>query len=222
MQEARIEAKANLTPYSVHVEGYYRSDGTFVHPHNRRPPGSVDHDLPFERTEKRMYWGILGLVTTTTLSLLFCSINAINEVRSIKKNYQIYAEREILTKMKFNFTRLSNKPEHLINRLISRHNTSKVYSCIYCRRVIRYNEFHYSSLASKKPSKICINCMLKAGNYYRTELNYIDQFEHSLNAFIENFQETNKNHFPDFVNELDYIKLVFYDQVKLNRLPRYS
>ena len=54
MQEARIEAKANLTPYSVHVEGYYRSDGTFVHPHNRRPPGSVDHDLPFERTEKRM------------------------------------------------------------------------------------------------------------------------------------------------------------------------
>jgi len=43
-----IEAGKYLTPYSVNVSGYYRSDGTYVRPHNRRPPGSVKHDAPYE------------------------------------------------------------------------------------------------------------------------------------------------------------------------------
>ena len=222
MQETKSEAIAMLTPYSVQVEGYYRSDGTYVHPYNRRPPGSVDHDLPFEKTEKRMFWGIFGLVTITTISLLLFSINALNEVRNVERNYLIYAEKEILAKMKFDFSELSDKPDHLINRLISRYNTSKVYSCIYCRRAISYNEFHYSSLASNKPSKICINCMLKSAQYYNTELNYIDKFNHTLGVFIEDFRETNLNNYPDLLIEIDYVKQVFYNHVKLNRSPRYS
>ena len=40
-------AQSNLTPYSVSVRGYYRSDGTYVRPHRRRPPGSVAHDAPY-------------------------------------------------------------------------------------------------------------------------------------------------------------------------------
>lgn len=54
------EAGKHLTPYSVNVRGYYRSDGTYVRPHNRRPPGSVKHDAPYER--KRMYMGILFFI----------------------------------------------------------------------------------------------------------------------------------------------------------------
>ena len=54
------EAGKHLTPYSVSVRGYYRSDGTYVRPHNRRPPGSVIHDAPYER--KRMYMGLLFFV----------------------------------------------------------------------------------------------------------------------------------------------------------------
>ena len=37
-----------LTSYSISVRGYYRSDGTYVSPHNRRPPGSVKKDAPYE------------------------------------------------------------------------------------------------------------------------------------------------------------------------------
>ncbi|MCK4338827.1 MAG: hypothetical protein KAW87_02410 [Candidatus Cloacimonetes bacterium] len=44
------EAGKHLTPYSVHVRGYYRRDGTYVSSHYRRPPGSVAHDAPYEST----------------------------------------------------------------------------------------------------------------------------------------------------------------------------
>lgn len=42
---------AGVTPSSVFVSGYYRSDGTYVGSYNRRPPGSVPHDSPFETAE---------------------------------------------------------------------------------------------------------------------------------------------------------------------------
>jgi hypothetical protein len=42
---------AGVTPASVSVSGYYRSDGTYVDSYNRRPPGSVAHDSPFETAE---------------------------------------------------------------------------------------------------------------------------------------------------------------------------
>ena len=45
-----IEAGQHLTPYSVHVRGYYRSDGTYVSPYQRRPPGGVAHDKPYKST----------------------------------------------------------------------------------------------------------------------------------------------------------------------------
>jgi hypothetical protein len=37
-----------ITPSSVHVSGYTRSDGTVVNSYNRRPPNSVLHDIPFQ------------------------------------------------------------------------------------------------------------------------------------------------------------------------------
>jgi hypothetical protein len=43
-----IRAGQHLTPYSVKVRGYYRSDGTYVRPHTRRPPGGANHDAPYE------------------------------------------------------------------------------------------------------------------------------------------------------------------------------
>lgn len=41
-------AQDSLTPYSVFVSGYTRSDGTQVPSYYRRPPGSVPHDEPYE------------------------------------------------------------------------------------------------------------------------------------------------------------------------------
>ena len=64
--------------------------------------------------------------------------------------------------------------------------------------------------------------MLKSGQYYNTELNYIDKFNHTLGVFIEDFRETNLNNYPDLLIEIDYVKQVFYNHVKLNRSTRYS
>ncbi len=43
-----LTAKYESTPKSVSVSGYYRSDGTYVHPYHRRPPGAAQYDAPFE------------------------------------------------------------------------------------------------------------------------------------------------------------------------------
>ena len=39
--EGYLSANSKLTPYSVKVKGYYRSDGTKVESYKRRPPGSA-------------------------------------------------------------------------------------------------------------------------------------------------------------------------------------
>jgi hypothetical protein len=62
-----IEAGHHLTPYSVSVRGYYRRDGTYVHPYNRRPPGGVMHDVPYEQT--RFFCG-LGMFSGAGLCLM--------------------------------------------------------------------------------------------------------------------------------------------------------
>jgi hypothetical protein len=41
-------SQTNLIPSSVHVSGYTRSNGTYVNSYNRRPPGSVEHDKPYQ------------------------------------------------------------------------------------------------------------------------------------------------------------------------------
>jgi hypothetical protein len=42
---------SGMTPASVSVSGYYRSDGTYVSSYERRPQGSVPHDEPYHGVE---------------------------------------------------------------------------------------------------------------------------------------------------------------------------
>ncbi len=57
-------AEGNITPSSVSVKGYYRSDGTYVRSYNRRPPGSLDKDAPYEVLR------LISLLTIIPLSVL--------------------------------------------------------------------------------------------------------------------------------------------------------
>ena len=41
-------AANNITPHSVDVSGYTRSDGMDISSHHRRPPGSTSRDAPYE------------------------------------------------------------------------------------------------------------------------------------------------------------------------------
>ena len=43
-----MHASWNMTPATVGVSGYYRSDGTYVNSYSRRPPDSRRHDAPYE------------------------------------------------------------------------------------------------------------------------------------------------------------------------------
>ena len=66
---AFCQASANLTPYSVSVRGYYRSDGTYVSPHSRRPPGSVAHDAPYESTRSLCLLGMVACIGLVAIPL---------------------------------------------------------------------------------------------------------------------------------------------------------
>jgi hypothetical protein len=54
-----MDGSRDLTPYSVSVDSYTRSDGTKVQAHNRRPPGSVDRDRGFNNQQAL---GIFGSI----------------------------------------------------------------------------------------------------------------------------------------------------------------
>lgn len=59
-------AGGHMSPYSVHVSGYYRSDGSYVSSHSRRSPGSRAHDAPYELVRSvaglSMLGGLIGLI----------------------------------------------------------------------------------------------------------------------------------------------------------------
>ncbi len=67
--EAYQEAGRHLTTASVHVRGYYRRDGTYVRSYNRRPPGGVPHDAPYERKRSLCQGGMFLGVTLSLVPL---------------------------------------------------------------------------------------------------------------------------------------------------------
>jgi hypothetical protein len=81
-----LTACDELTPFSVSVSGYYRSDGTYVRQHSRRPPGGAQHDKPYE---------ILGFISFVSIvaSAAFVGITA----NTLRKEWHFelkYCERD--------------------------------------------------------------------------------------------------------------------------------
>jgi hypothetical protein len=58
-----------MTPKSVHVSGYTRKDGTHVRAYNRRPPGSVAHDEPYEMLIQFLSVGIIAGIILAAFSI---------------------------------------------------------------------------------------------------------------------------------------------------------
>lgn len=116
-----IEAGQHLTPYSVSVRGYYRSDGTYVRPHSRRPPGGAIHDVPYE--SKRFLCMIFILVGLG----LFCY--AVYSFRKLNKN-------ELLWIIK---NEIRNEIEENIDSKLPSIKTEKSFSYY---NMDNYNEYH--------------------------------------------------------------------------------
>lgn len=70
-----MDGVSSLTPYSVSVDGYTRSDGTQVDEYNRRPPGSVKKDQQYVPQQAI---GILGAIVGGFI-VFFSSSNLLNE-----------------------------------------------------------------------------------------------------------------------------------------------
>jgi hypothetical protein len=62
-------AESNITPATVVVREYVKSDGTHVSGYNRRPPGSVPHDQPYEYIQFSAFIAILGATFWTGRSI---------------------------------------------------------------------------------------------------------------------------------------------------------
>jgi hypothetical protein len=214
MHEERAMAGEKLTPFSVSVSGYYRQDGRYISPHSRRPPGSVKHDEPYIRKSDRLFSGMTALAILSLCSIGGLVIFSTQEIKNRKKNFLDFIENEVICKLSLDFSNLVNKPRHLINRLISRHQTLKRYNCKNCLREIKINEFHFSSMATRNPWKICIDCMRKDEKIYEKELEYIQFFNNRLVLFIEDFTKLNKLFYPKHKVESKQLEQYFYNSVK--------
>lgn len=221
LQEVTNETKSKLSPSSVSVRGYYRRDGTYVESHSRRRPGGVDHDKPY--VEKLFLLFIVKsiIVLSSLASIRWFILTSYKEIKDVKTKYQTFVEDYILSRMDNDFSDLIDKPNHLINRLISRYSTSKVYNCSTCNRIIKHEEFHYSSLHRRSPYKICINCMAKRSKLFAVELSYVWYFEERLIDYLDRFEKLHSYHFPKHKIDINNIEKHFYDSIKNLRIKNY-
>jgi hypothetical protein len=96
-----IYASNNITPRSVHVSGYTRRDGTRVRAYNRRPPGSVAHDAPYETLGGFSSIGIIIGVILAGLS--------IKEIKESHKDKYSKHDNYLLPHKTSDFIEIDNK-----------------------------------------------------------------------------------------------------------------
>ena len=209
-----------LTPYSVSVSGYSRSDGSYVKPYKRRPPGSVSHDKPYENKITSLRVKIKFIYIFFTVSFLLFLFYLYKKIINSKELFENYIHTQIISKLNFDFNSISNKPPNLINRLISRYSSSKTYYCVYCKRSIGKEEFHHSNLSKSSPKKTCFNCMVKMELKFMYELGYIENFKSKLNLYISEYKKISEIYFRGYqINEFS-IEKHFYKKVKENRIKK--
>src|SRR6185437_11964877 len=101
-----IEAGKYFTPYSVSVRGYYRRDGTYINPYNRRPPGGARHDVPYENTRTKMALLFFVCLIGDMISIAVFvnkSTSEIERLQKIEKDRKATFNRKNLKKNKFYF-----------------------------------------------------------------------------------------------------------------------
>lgn len=151
-----IGAGQHLTPFSVKVRGYHRSDGTYVRPHTRRPPGGVTHDAPYE--SKRSSCVIFILIGSGIFGYSLYSFGKLN------KNELVWIIRsEITNEVKNTF---DSKLPHM---------KSKKSFYYY---MDNYNEYH------KEEEKFINDFLLKFKNKTNVEFNDIDYLKKTFKDYI--------------------------------------
>ena len=216
-----IEAGTKLTPYSVSVSGYYRKDGTYVHPYQRRPPGGVRHDAPYESQRANMgilfflclIGGVGSIVVYAAMSMseIGRRKQIIQEIEHKKhEEAKLLFVQSTLKELDFNFSELANKPFYL------KKGRAK---CKFCKRNISNDDFHISFVAVSNMHHVCINCLKKResigrghlrSNYFE-EIKYYDNYNTLLYDFKSKFM--NKTNAEVFTFKDSDLKNIFDAQL---------
>ncbi len=157
-----IEAGKHLTSSSVSVRGYYRRDGTYIHPYNRRPPGGARHDVPYESTRTYMsllfFVCLIGDIASITIYVNM-STSEIERLQKIKKDIEEKKRKEerqillvkIIRKIDFIISEHLTVPQNLKKGISSK--------CKFCKKNISTDEFCISFFAVSNVHCVCMNCV---------------------------------------------------------------
>jgi hypothetical protein len=136
-------ASGNITPSSVSVRGYYRSDGTYVRSHSRRPPGSRSHDAPYE--------------TVSLISLVVAIVGTVGAIRPTLRT--IRALPEELLPPRSGVTDRLIPPDVPSREAISK----KPWQCVRCQSSFRARtKYHFHEVRTRDGyrdrRKYCDSC----------------------------------------------------------------
>jgi hypothetical protein len=137
-----LSAHYEPTPASVSVLGYYRRDGTYVHPYHRRPPGGAQHDAPFEAAaqNKRMGGGFVSLIGGIAVAIVLVRFFAT-------------PDWDLLPDLKYT-SHLPPRPKEIeVPELAAR--ARAFWVCSRCRQPIEpHNTYYYN----RREYKYCVDC----------------------------------------------------------------
>src|SRR6185437_14407951 len=181
-----IEAGKYFTPYSVSVRGYYRRDGTYINPYNRRPPGGARHDVPYENTRTKMALLFFVCLIGDMISIAVFVNKSTSEIERLQKiekdiedkkrkeEKQLLTER-ILKKINFTFSAHLAIPQNLKKGILSK--------CKFCKKSISTDDFCISFFAVSNVHCVCMNCVLVQESLGRNQprSKYIDEIKYFEN-----------------------------------------
>ncbi len=161
------DAQLNLTPYSVSVRGYRRSDGTYVRSHSRRPPGSVSHDEPYESMRFLSVFVLIAGFGATGIPVYIC---------------MKATDWELLPMVSYD----SNLPEKPRDIRVPR-STAKAradWFCTRCRLHIRPRDtyYYYFGLSGRYQKRIrfCHTCQGKLMREYHSQMAQVTTYQEAV------------------------------------------
>jgi hypothetical protein len=139
-----VTAHYESTPKTVHVSGYYRRDGTYIHSYYRRPPGAAQHDAPYENAAaiKSLGGGLVslvgGIVVVAVLAQFFRT-----------------SDWDLLPELKY-VGHLPERPKAIeVPSGVAR--ARALWACWRCRRIIKPHDTYFYTRAGRQ-EKYCVDC----------------------------------------------------------------
>lgn len=183
---------SEITPASISVSGYTRRDGTSVHSYSRRPPGSVDHDAPYQTMQ--LIFGVAGVA-----SGVYCIV----KIRKFKK-FNIDEHYLANFKFEYQYPVLSIKKKAIPTKMVT---PRKSWNCDICNKLIYSGTVYYCYSKEQKynHTHICSDCreeIEKVNRLYNREKKLFDvKYAQVRLLRIEEFANQYHKEFDKNVNE---------------------